>query len=404
MRLARSAGLVAVLGACLLIPAAATGFNGTVLRGFGTATIDGAMSGGEWDPAGRVDFTVNRSSSQGGGTVPATLYVMNDATTLYVGIRVTNATVATSTAEVLFDNDHDENTLEEGSDDIYVDGFGDVYDGFVHQVSPNTWQLVDDLDYGGTHDVAEADADHSGYSFYEFSHALDSADNAHDFSLRSPMRVGFLVRFRSCSPCAPTSYYPSLNSMSEILILSGSRVAPDTQLTAGPADGSMLDDWAAEFQFTGSDDVVQPPELTFECKTDEDSWRACTSPYQLSSQDDGRHTFSVRAIDEMLNVDQSPAQRTWSVDTTGPSKPVIRGPRSARKGKRVVLRFSSTDEVAGGVRFKCAVDSTRLKRCPAVFRVKLRPGRRVIRVRALDRLGNQSGLSTFRIRVKRTRR
>jgi hypothetical protein len=54
--------------------------------------------------------------------------------------------------------------------------------------------------------------------------------------------------------------------------------------------------------------------------------------------------------------------------------------------------------------FKCAVDSTRLKRCPAVYRVKLRPGRHVVRVGAVDRLGNQGEVATFRIRVKRARR
>ena len=45
---------------------------------------------------GRADFTVNRASSEGGGTVPATIYVMNDAVNLYIAIKVTNATVGGS--------------------------------------------------------------------------------------------------------------------------------------------------------------------------------------------------------------------------------------------------------------------------------------------------------------------
>lgn len=403
MRLARSAGLVAVLGACALLPAAATGFNGTVLRGFGSATIDGVIGPGEWDPAGNVNFTVNRSSSEGGGTVPATLYVMNDAANLYVGIRVQNATVGASTAEVLFDNDHNDRTTAEGEDDIYVDASGTFHDGFVHQTSPGVWDVVKDTDFGGTSDGDERDGNGPGYSFYEFSHPLDSADNAHDFSLGRAQKVGFLLRFRHCTPCASTSYYPSFATLAEIVIVSGSRVSPDTQLTGGPAEGSMTAEQEPKFAFTGTDDVLQPSELTFECKLDDDAWRECTSPPVVSA-DDGRHTFSVRAIDEMLNVDQSPAQRNWTMDDSPPSKPVVRGPRSVREGKRVALRFSSRDQLAGGVRFKCAVDSRRLKRCPAVFRVKLRRGRHVVRVRALDRLGNQSDLSTFRIRVKRAPR
>src|SRR6266480_5218162 len=104
LRFALAAAALSVL--CLSGSAQAS-FSGTVLRGFGTATLDGAMGAGEWDAAGHVDFTVNRSSAQGGGTVPATLYVMNDRANLYIGIKVLNATVAASRAEVLFDNNDD---------------------------------------------------------------------------------------------------------------------------------------------------------------------------------------------------------------------------------------------------------------------------------------------------------
>jgi len=402
-RLGQCAVAVAATAACFVLSGAAGAFSGTVLRGFGTPTVDGLLGAGEWDSAGHVDFTVNRSTSEGGGTVPATLYVMNDAANLYLGIKVQNATVGLSTAEVLFDNNHDDSTLQEGEDDIYVSGDGTFHDYFVHQIAPNTWQAVRDIDYGGTDDGDEADGDSTGFSFYEFSHPLDDADNAHDFSLRYVTRIGFLLRFRHCSPCASTSYFPASNRHAEIVIVSGSRVPPDTQISAGPAEGSMVGDSSPAFEFSGSDDVLQSSELTFECKIDED-WHACRSPSQIGV-DDGRHTFSVRAVDDMLNADQSPAQRNWITDTTGPSKPVIRGRRSVRKGP-VVLRFSATDEFTptSRIRFKCAVDSTRFRRCPAVYRVRLRPGRHVVRMLVVDRLGNEGDVATFRIRVKRARR
>jgi hypothetical protein len=102
----------------------------------------------------------------------------------------------------------------------------------------------------------------------------------------------------------------------------------------------------------------------------------------------------------MLNVDASPEQRTWTIDRRGPSRPVIRGRRSLRQGQRLVLRFSAKDDGIGGVHFRCSVDSRVLRRCPARFRVKLRPGRHVVRVRALDRIGNISPLAKFRVTVK----
>lgn len=400
--LVRYAG-AAIFALCLLIPGSATAFNGTVLRGFGTATIDGVIGVGEWDPAGRVDFTVNRSSSEGGGTVPATMYVMNDATNLYVGIRVQNATVGFSTAEVLFDNDHNDSANAEGEDDIYVDANGIFFDGFVHQTSPGVWDVVDDTDFGGTTDGDERDANGPGYSFYEFTHPLDSADNAHDFSLGRARKVGFLLRFRHCTPCAPTSYYPSPGQLAEIVIVSGSRVPPDTQLTSGPREGSGSNKTSPTFQFSGTDDVLQPAELSFECRIDEDAWEACTSPNRLGV-DEGRHTFSVRAVDEMANADQSPAQRNWTVDHTPPSRPVVRGRRSFRKGQRVVLRFSARDAGIGGVYFRCSVDSRVLRRCPARFRRKLSPGRHVVRVRSYDRIGNRGAQTMVRVTVKRARR
>ena len=402
-RLARYAGAF-VFAACLLIPGSAAGFSGDVLRGFGTATIDGVMDAGEWDPAGHADFTVNRSSSEGGGTVPATVYVMNDAASVYVGIKVVNATVASSAAWVHFDGDHNNSYIAEGEDVLRVDTLGAFSDRFVHRTSPTTWTMAQDSDHGGTDDGDERDADAIGYSFYEFSHPLDTADNAHDVSLRPGSRIGFGLTFEHCYPCAPFSIFPT-TGLAEVVVVSGSRVPPDTQLTGGPAEGSMTALPGTSFEFTGSDDVLQSSELTFECKRDEGAWQTCASPHRFSPEY-GRHTFSVRAIDEMLNVDQSPAQRTWIRDSIRPSKPLIRGRRSVRQGKMLVLRFSATDEFTPprGIRFKCAVDSTRLKRCPALYRVRLRLGRHAVKVRSVDLVGNQSALATARVMVKRVRR
>jgi hypothetical protein len=398
------AGVVAVLILCVTVSSSATAANNPVLRGFGTANVDGVMTPGEWDPAGHADFTVNRAAAQGGGTVLATVYVMNDATNLYLAVRVLDATIGASQVDIQFGS-----RTTEGSEYLGIGRDGSFKDMFVHQVSPNTWQPVSDVSYGGTSDGAESEGDSSGYSFYELVHPLNDADDAHDFSLAVPTQVAFNLWFIHCSgpgpTCAEVSRFPAgAGDQAEAVVVSGSRVAPETQITSGPAEGSITAATSPEFGFTGTDEIIAPSDLTFECKLDEDAWRSCASPLGVDL-DDGRHTFSVRALDEMLNVDATPVERHWAVDTTGPSKPIVRGPRSTRKS-RVSLRFSARDEFTPKtrLRFKCAVDSTRLHRCSAVYRVKLRPGRHLVRVRAIDRLGNQSELTTFRMRVKRGQR
>jgi hypothetical protein len=49
---------------------------GVVLSGSGTAAIDGVMSPGEWNGAASIGFPANVPSRDGGGTTPATLFIM----------------------------------------------------------------------------------------------------------------------------------------------------------------------------------------------------------------------------------------------------------------------------------------------------------------------------------------
>jgi hypothetical protein len=90
--------------------------------------------------------------------------------------------------------------------------------------------------------------------------------------------------------------------------------APDTSITAGPADGSSTTSTSASFSFDGSDDVGV---TGYECNLDGSSWSACSSPKAFSGLSVDAHTFSVRAKDAAGNVDPSPATRTWTVSESG---------------------------------------------------------------------------------------
>lgn len=82
---------------------------------------------------------------------------------------------------------------------------------------------------------------------------------------------------------------------------------PQTTITAGPADGSTVIENARSFSFDADEAA------TFEIRKDGGSWVTATSPYTWSGLTNGAHTFEVRATDTALNVDATPASRSFTV-------------------------------------------------------------------------------------------
>jgi hypothetical protein len=84
---------------------------------------------------------------------------------------------------------------------------------------------------------------------------------------------------------------------------------PETALDGTPnsTTGSLV----ATFEFSGSDNLSP---VTFECSVDGGSYVSCASPFSTSTLSVGSHTFAVRAVDALGNIDPTPASYSWTIE------------------------------------------------------------------------------------------
>ena len=211
-RFVRAVILSTLLIAGMAFPPAGKAHDpGVSLTGLGTATVDGIMTAGEWDSAGRVNLLVNIP----GGTAPATLFTMNDATNLYFALRIARPAMGTVSMVVEFDNNH--NGAREKGDDAFVINTSpfaapDVFDVYRYPCAGDpensagcsTFDIFD----GGTMDVIGAATNDGTYTVIEASRPLNNADDAHDISLNPGDTVGFALftRIFIGSELADTSF------------------------------------------------------------------------------------------------------------------------------------------------------------------------------------------------------
>jgi hypothetical protein len=172
---------------------------------------------------------------------------------------------------------------------------------------------------------------------------------------------------------------------------------PETTMQAGPVAGLVTREPAVDIVFAGSDDLSYAANLVPTCELDGRPHAPCSSPASLALAD-GRHTFAVRMTDQAGQVDPSPATVAWTVDTRPPSRPRVDGPRKLERAL-ATYRFSARDAIAGQrrLRFRCAVDSRRLKSCANRITRRLTRGRHLLRVVAVDPAGNVSPTAAVRI-------
>jgi hypothetical protein len=96
-------------------------------------------------------------------------------------------------------------------------------------------------------------------------------------------------------------------------------IGPDTAILARPA--SPTDDTTGDFTFTSPD-----ANATFQCSVDGAAFAPCATPFITAVLPAGTHSFRVRAVDALGNVDSTPAQASWTIsaldsDADGVSDP-----------------------------------------------------------------------------------
>ncbi|MDX6588189.1 MAG: large repetitive protein [Solirubrobacterales bacterium] len=169
-------------------------------------------------------------------------------------------------------------------------------------------------------------------------------------------------------------------------LISVDSVAPETTIT-DPPNGSVRSS-RVDLEFSSSD-----PGSTFECSLDGSSFATCASPRSLALGE-GEHTFAVRATDAPGNVDPTPAEATFTVDTVSPDVLITSGPKAKTKKTKAKFKYEADE---GDVEFRCKLDGGNYASCPAAGMdfTGVSQGRHVFRVRAVDEAGNTSDAARY---------
>ena len=155
--------------------------------------------------------------------------------------------------------------------------------------------------------------------------------------------------------------------------------APQTTIDSGPS--GPTNDATPTFEFS-----ADQPGSTFECRIDGGAWGACNSPHTTATLGDGAHTLEVRTTDPAGNVDATPAQRAFVVETGPPNTTIDSGPAGTTNDATPTFVFSANEL---GATFECRVDGGPWGVCLAAnTTAALADGVHTFEVRATDLAGN----------------
>ena len=232
-------------------------------------TIDGVVDGNEWGRAATQDFElVPGDLDLDPGKLHGSIYVMNDASFLYIGIQIIDPRLTPRLLGVYFDDDH--NGLVATAEDFLVadssPGAPTGFDWHIEDPVFLTRRADNNPLAGGTDDGSLGSSNDGTRNHFEFSHPLCSANTAHDFCLSAGDTTGFNVIYIDFSsfparayswPAPPPADCPCDDASAwGNIVIAGPSVLPLTATAgAAPTEGGV----PLTVSFTGSATGGIPP-------------------------------------------------------------------------------------------------------------------------------------------------
>lgn len=128
-------------------------------------------------------------------------------------------------------------------------------------------------------------------------------------------------------------------------------IPPVVTITSAPANYVSILNPQFVFSATDASGIAG-----YECRVDNGSYAACTSPYTATNVNEGGHVFYVRATDNAENT-SLPATASWNLDLSPPIINVILAPGTLGQGQHAIVQYQVVDPASGVDSVQCGITS-----------------------------------------------
>lgn len=169
------------------------------------------------------------------------------------------------------------------------------------------------------------------------------------------------------------------------IIHAGDSIPPETNISSSLA--SVSSSTSASFVFSSNETAD-----SYEYDLDGSGWYSSSGPQNFINLSDGAHVLKVRAIDKSNNTDPTPAEFSWTVDTTAPIVSIVSSPSNFASSTQAVFQFNSSESAT----YQCQLDSGAWQTCFASTTINsLIDGNHVLEVTGEDLVGHISSSTSY---------